>query len=216
MKEVNNVFILGDSYSAFEGYIPTECVSWYSNKKKEVNDVHCVEQMWWYDLFKTSENRLAMNCSYSGTTVCNTGYDGENCSHKSFVARFQRLVEKNYFQENRIDTFIIFGGTNDCWANSPIGKVQYSNFEGQDLFSFLPACCYLLSQIKELMPSTKVLVVMNTELKEEIYQGIRLACEKYAIDLLELKNIDKQFGHPSIVGMKQIKEQVIKVLDNGN
>ena len=57
---------------------------------------------------------------------------------------------------------------------------------------------------------------MNTELKEEMYQGVRLVCTKYGVDLLELENIDKQFGHPSIAGMKQIKEQVIKVLYNGN
>lgn len=37
IKETNNVFILGDSYSAFEGYIPAECVTWYSSEKKEVN-----------------------------------------------------------------------------------------------------------------------------------------------------------------------------------
>ncbi len=216
MKETNNVFILGDSYSAFEGYIPAECVSWYSNEQKEVNDVRHVEQMWWYDLFKIAGNRLAMNCSYSGTTVCHTGYDGENCSYKSFVARFQRLVEENYFQENRIDTFIIFGGTNDCWANSPIGEVKYSDFNNQDLFSFLPACCYLLNTIKKVQPKVKILVVMNTELKEEMYQGVRLACTKYGVDLLELKNIDKQFGHPSIAGMKQIKEQVVKALYDRN
>lgn len=57
---------------------------------------------------------------------------------------------------------------------------------------------------------------MNTELKEEMYQGVRLACTKYGVDLLELKNIDKQFGHPSIAGMKQIKEQVVKALYDRN
>ena len=50
--------------------------------------------------------------------------------------------------------------------------------------------------------------VINDGLKEEITDGIKTICEKYGISVIELSGIDKHNGHPEILGMKQIKEQI--------
>ena len=66
---LKNVFILGDSYSTFEGYIPEGYVAYYRpdgpsylRKKPELekndNDVFSVEQTWWYNLVKENGQLL--------------------------------------------------------------------------------------------------------------------------------------------------------------
>ena len=44
--------------------------------------------------------------------------------------------------------------------------------------------------------------------REEICEAIRAACDHYGARYLELSNIDKIHGHPSILGMKSIREQI--------
>lgn len=212
MDKIGNMFLLGDSYSTFEGYMPEGHVSWYSSHyEDETNpptDVNKVEQTWWYQFVDETKANLLLNSSYSGTTICHTGYGGADCSDISFIARVDKLIEENYFTQNQIDTCIVFGGTNDCWADSPIGEIQYADWEKQDLYFVLPAFCYLLHRLTEYLPKTRILVVINTELKQEITEGFEVICEHYGVEKLKLKDIDKINSHPSIVGMQQIKEQI--------
>ena len=51
-----------------------------------------------------------------------------------------------------------------------------------------------------------------TDLKQEITKGFIEACEKNEIKYLCLKEIDKENGHPTALGMKQISEQVTEYL----
>lgn len=209
MLNIGNVFILGDSYSTYDGCIPEGYVTWYQDAESEATDVRKVEQTWWHQLLTATESNLLLNCSWSGTTVCHTGYNGEDCRDRSFIARMDRLIREGYFETNRVDTFIVFGGTNDSWADSPVGKLQYSDWKGEDLFRVLPAFCYLLDRIKAKLSGARVVCIINTELKTEIMDGFKTACERYGIEYIELKEIDKCCGHPNIRGMKQIKEQVL-------
>ncbi|MBO5060284.1 MAG: hypothetical protein J6C82_05155 [Clostridia bacterium] len=209
MIDIGNVFILGDSYSTFEGFIPNGYATYYTNAGREETDVSKVEQTWWHQLLEDTESTLLKNCSYSGTTICNTGYDGRDCTDISFIARFDKLIEENYFVENKVDTFFLFGGTNDSWADSPIGELMYSDWKKEDLFCVLPAFCYLLNQVNINLPNTKVICIVNTELKSEIAESFKLACKRYSIDFVQLNEIDKKCGHPTIKGMKQIKDQIL-------
>ena len=70
---LGNVFILGDSYSTFEGYIPDGYVAYYkedgpqyieefSEMKSYERDVFRVEQTWWYD-FVRENGKLLTYCS---------------------------------------------------------------------------------------------------------------------------------------------------------
>ena len=73
----------------------------------------------------------------------------------------------------------------------------------------LPAFCYLLCRVKKVLPKTQTAVIINTELKPEIENGLTAACEKQGIEYIKLENISKQNGHPDKEGMKQICSQVL-------
>ncbi len=46
MTNIGNLFILGDSYSTFEGYIPEGYAAWYINAGKPETDVTRLDQTW--------------------------------------------------------------------------------------------------------------------------------------------------------------------------
>jgi len=216
MIKLGKVFILGDSYSTYKGQMPDGHISWYYDGGHENTDVNDFNQTWWKQLLDSTDAILVLNSSWSGTTICNTGYNGADCSDKSFIARFDKLSESGFFVQNQIDTFFIFGGTNDTWAGSPVGKEMYSDWEKEDLFSVLPAFSYLLSGIKKNLKDTRVICLINDGLKPEITQGLKTICEKYGVEKIELSGIGKQGGHPNKEGMTQIKDQILKYLDEIN
>ena len=211
--DLGRVFILGDSYSTFVGYIPQGYATYYREEDNHPTDVRKVEQTWWHLLLKETNGKLIKNCSWSGTTVCHTGYNGQDCKDNSFIARFRKLLNEGFFQENPVDTLFVFGGTNDSWAGAPLGELKYSDWTETELYSVLPAISYLLSLIKEKLPKTRIIVVINTELNEKIENGFQIVCERLGIEKVALQAIDKMSGHPSIAGMEQIKNQIIEVLN---
>ena len=179
MLDVGNVFILGDSYSTFENHIPEGYTAWYSEQKKEETDVCRVEEMWWYGFLNETKSNLLLNSSYSGMTICNTGYNGVDNTLRSFIDRLDSLIENGYFKDNRVDTFIVFGGTNDSWLDAPVGELMYSGWKREDLYFALPAVCYLLYRIKTYIPDARLLFILNTELKKQIAEGYKTACREY-------------------------------------
>ena len=69
------VSILGDSYSTFEGYLQPDTNSiWYYTLPRHKTDVVSVRQTWWHQLIRENDYRLCVNNSFSGATICNTGY----------------------------------------------------------------------------------------------------------------------------------------------
>lgn len=214
-----NVFILGDSYSTFKDYIPEGYDIYYGddgpgyikkNPEMELNDndVCRVEQTWWYNLINNN-GKLLRNCSWSGTTICNTGYDGCDNSKVSFIARIEKLIKEEYFKENRVDTFFLFGGTNDSWSDAPIGKKMHSNWTTEDLYNVLPAFSYLINLLVSEFPQAKIYCIINTDLKDEIKEFYKLTCEKNGVGVIELYDIEKIGGHPTVKGMMEIKEQIL-------
>lgn len=209
MKGKRNAFIMGDSYTTYKGHIPENYNYYYSDERTDAPIVAGVEKTWWKILEKQMDYNIVVNDSYSGSTICKTGYDGY-CHEISFVGRLEKYIEDRFFATNEIDTFFVFGGTNDSWADSPIGELKYSNYTEEDLKCVLPAFCYLLGKAKPLV--RKIVVILNTELKQEIVDGYIKACEKFDVNYICLKEIDKEGGHPTALGMKQIAEQVEKCL----
>jgi hypothetical protein len=172
------------------------------------SDVTKVEETWWHDL--ANENgKLVLNCSWSGTTICNTGYDGSDNSRISFIARFEKLFANGFFEENKIDTFLLFGGTNDSWSDAPLGEPMRSGWKTEDLYNVLPAFSYLMEQLTAKLQDAKIYCIINDGLKDEITDFYKSVCEEKGIDYIELCGIEKFDGHPTIDGMRQIKEQVL-------
>ena len=210
----NNTLIFGDSYSTFKGYVPEGYAIYYSENERPETDVTQVSQTWWYQVVEKADLKLVLNNSWSGSTIGYTGYNNTDCSKSSsFIYRLRQLIENDFFAKNQIDTVFVFGGTNDSWSNAPLGVIKYSDWEEKDLFSVLPAVCYFLNLLKETLPQTKIYCLINTEIKPEIASCMKNACEKYHITPITFNSIDKKCGHPTIQGMKNIKDGVLKVIN---
>ena len=196
------VSILGDSYSTFEDFVePSGNALWYFKKPDpKLTDVNDVKQTWWHQFITGNGYRLEKNNSYSGATICNTGYNGEDYSDRSFITRMNNLGSP--------DLLLVFGATNDSWADSPVGDFVWNDWTEEQLKSFRPALTYMLSHIVDRYPNTEIVYIINDGLKPEISSSIIEACNHYGVPYIQLKDIDKTAGHPNIKGMKQIAEQI--------
>lgn len=194
------VSILGDSYSTFKGYIPEDFIAWYLPVPKEgrPTDVTEVEQTWWDIFIKKHGYQLETNNSYSGSTICNTGYSKQDYSDRSFINRVDQLGNP--------DLILVYGGTNDSWAGSPLGKYVYEGWTPKQLYSFRPATAYMLSELKRLYPKARILFMVNGPdvLKPEIITSIQEICNHYGVEYVMINDIDKMSGHPDQKGMLQI------------
>ncbi len=206
---LGNVLIFGDSYSTFLDYIPTGYNAYYYPAGNPKTDVRFVEETWWHQLLNETQSTLLLNDSWSGSTVCNTGYNGDCSKTNSFIYRFEKYKADGFFENNKIDTVFVFGGTNDNWANSPLGEVKFDGITKDDLFCVLPAMSYLLNSLCETLPSAKIYCLINTDLKSEISSGYNEIAKHYGVTPIEFEFIDKQNGHPTIKGMTDIKNQVL-------
>ena len=212
MKKLGNVYILGDSYSTFKHYIPETHGAYYKPVIQEDTDVCEVDQTWWKIVLNNTESELILNDSWSGTTICHTGYNGNDASNRSFVTRFSKLAEEDFFNDNKIDTVFIFGGTNDNWANSPLGEPKYGDWTKEDLFNVLPAINCLFKKVHDTLPNARIITIINVGFKPEIKNELIAASEKFGFEYLALNDFDKQSGHPNITGMSQIANQVLEFI----
>lgn len=195
------VAILGDSYSTFENYLSNDTNAvWYLQGKQKRTDVTDVEQTWWHLLLMEKGWLLECNNSFSGSTICYTGYRKEDYQNRSFHNRLRYLGSP--------DIILVFGATNDCWAKSPIGEFKYSGWTKQELYSFRPAMAAMCDGLKKRYPNADIYFIMNCDLTETITSSCRTICDHYGIPMIELHDIDKKSSHPSIKGMKAIAEQV--------
>ena len=209
----NNAMIIGDSYSTFKGYIPEIYAAYYSEEGRPETDVTKVTETWWHQVFEKAGLNLVLNNSWSGSTIGHTRYGGVDCSKtSSFIFRLRQLIENGFFEENEIHTVFAFGGTNDSWADVDLGDAMLSDWEEQDLFKVLPAVSYFLKLLRDTVPNAKIYCPINTELKPEIAAHMKNACEQYGITPIVFDHIDKNCGHPTIQGMKDIKEKVLEVM----
>ena len=199
--QTKKVSILGDSYSTFKGVIPANYSSFYPNDR---NDVVEVEQTWWSLFIKAKDYQLEKNDSWGGTTICGTGYGGMDFSRNNFIARVDSLGNP--------DIIFVFGGTNDAWAKAPIGEYQYSDWTKDDCKNFRPALACLLDMLQKRYPQAAIYSLLNSELQEPINESFREICKHYNVQLIELHDIEKQNGHPSISGMKSICEQLMEAI----
>ncbi len=194
------VSILGDSYSTYENFVqPDSNRLWYRMVDPR-NDVVSVDQTWWHLFIKENGYLLDRNNSFSGATICNRGYDGADYTPRSYITRMDNV--------GCPDILFIFGGTNDSWAGVPMGEYKYSGWTQAELFTFRPALAKLLWYCTLRYPNTEIYVLLNNELSDDINGSMRIICKHYGVPLIELRNIDKQGGHPSIKGMRQICDQI--------
>lgn len=211
---LGKIYILGDSYSTYEGCVPQGYDCYYANEIKQDTDVCRQSETWWQQLLNKTGAELLENNSYSGTTIGNTGYNGAYCPKTSFIGRFSAELQSGAFSAKQPNTVLIFGGTNDFWAGAPLGKLQFENWTDEDLKCTLPAFCCLLHTVKQAFLKAKIVVIINDLFSPELTLGLKQGCEAYQVPFVALRSIEKQGGHPNKVGMTQIFEQLYHRLEN--
>jgi len=210
----NNAVIFGDSYSTFDGYIPHGYDSYYPVNWEPGIGVTEVPQTWWQLAAGEADLNILLNDSWSGSTIGYTAYDGYDCSGtSSFIYRLRRLIENGFFAENKVDKVFVFGGTNDSWCGAELGNEQYEDHTESDLYYVLPAVCRFLGLLKQTLPDADLYCMINTDLKPEITSCMEHACEKYGITAVNFGQIDKMYGHPTIQGMKDIANGLLKAMN---
>ncbi len=210
MKYLGNTLILGDSYSTFEGYIPKGYAVYYTGEVREDHAfVSSVEKTWWKMLMNETDSKLILNNSWSGSTVCYSHYCGI-CPEQSFVERAKKHLVNGYCDSQKIDTVLVFGGTNDSWVKAPLGEPKYADWTEKDFESFFPAFCFLLTYLKNSSDDIRIINITNTQIKAENKNGIIQICEKLGIENIVLEDIEIEAGHPTERGMEQIKNQVLE------
>ena len=203
--------IFGDSYSTYEGWIPDGFAVYYSKNGREAGPAVTkmeLKDTWWQRLLAQTDYNLIRNDSWSGSTIGYTGYAGD-CSHSSsFIYRFRQLQESGFFKANKVDTVFVFGGTNDSWADAPLGELQFDAWKEEDLFSVLPAVCHFAHALREELPDADIYFIINI-IKPTIMDGIKRAAEYYGATAITLHDIEKDCGHPTSNGMEAIAKQVL-------
>ena len=207
-RRYGNFSILGDSYSAFDGFIPEDYPSWYPESAvSSSNDCTDVTATWWFRFAKDFRCALQLNESYSGSPVCNDGYGAgtTDATDKSFITRMTGLPQS--------DLILVFGGTNDSWIGVEIGEYMYSEWTTADLSHFRPAMAYMLDYLTKHHVGAKIVFIKNTGLSTDIAGSIDTICDHYGVTLLELTNtVTKAGNHPDAVGMAEIYAQLIDCL----
>lgn len=201
------VSILGDSYSTFEDFVtPSTNELWYyAHNDTSKTDVNRVEDTWWWQVIHDNDYKLEVNNSYSGATIGYSGYDGNDYSRRSFLKRMYNIGSP--------DIILVFGGTNDSWAKEPVGEYKYADWQWGDFYSFRPAMAYMVNWIRLHHPNVSTYYIINSELSPEITESMKTICKHYNVPYIELKNISKKNGHPTVKGMKAIAEQVSEAIN---
>lgn len=204
------VSILGDSYSTFEDFVtPSSNELWYyARNDTSKTDVNRVQDTWWWQFVHDNGMKLEINNSYSGATIGYGGYDGNDYSARSFLRRMYNIGSP--------DILLVFGATNDSWSGEQVGEYKYCDWTWGDFYNFRPAMAYMVNWIKLHHPNVRVYYIINSDLRKDITESMKVICRHYDVPYIQLENIDKKNGHPTVKGMKAIAEQVGDVVNKQN
>lgn len=210
-KKFSSFSIIGDSYSTYQGYIPSGYATYYQDGSGSVVLTNGVFDTWWFKLATLLKIPLFRNDSWSGSTISNTVRPGLPDS-SSFVNRIDSLFSSSKVTDCKAGLILLFGGTNDSWLGNDHGQVKYSDWTSTDLEKTLPAFCYCLDKLLRWNPGSQIVFVLNSGLDAAMSDGMAAACEHYNVPLVALHDIDKSSGHPTSAGMADICEQIANVI----
>ena len=202
--------VLGDSYSAFEGYVYPEANAYYPHYL-EIG-VTQPEYMWWYKLANETGWKLERNNSYSGSMICNLNYAEQYGLH-SFIRRMDNLGNP--------DVIFVFGGTNDAAYQAPLGEFVYADWTEEQLCTFRPALAYLLENLKTNYPNARLYLMIDMDLasggvEEEVrdafIESMHQLADYYQVRYIDLYNVHKDLWHPDVYGQDDIFRQVLKAI----
>ena len=214
MAKKRNIIIFGDSYSTFAGAIPEGYTPYYTGTGALVPDIASADESWWGLMMNETGWHLVRNDSWSGSPICYRGYDGVDVSGTcSFIYRLRKLREEGFFAAHEIDTVLVLGGTNDSWCGAEIGEPMREGWQEKDLYSVLPAVWHYFTDLRATFPNAEIYAICNCDINELIVENMVEAAESVGAMSVRLHDIDKLEGHPTALGMVQIKDQVLNALN---
>ncbi|MBQ3354998.1 MAG: hypothetical protein IJG41_07610 [Bacteroidales bacterium] len=198
--------VLGDSYSAFEGYVdPDSNKVWWGFPTIGVTGP---ELMWWSLVADETGWTLEKNNSYSASLICNMEHEGY--SEHSYIRRMNNLGNP--------DVIFIFGGTNDVFDEVPLGDYIYANWTEEQLCMFRPALAYLLDQMQQIYPDAKLCMLIDMDLcsggvdvsvRDAFIESMHVVANHYHVKCIDLNFIIKQKWHPNVDGQQSIATQIL-------
>lgn len=200
----HRLVILGDSLSAYRGWIPEGNATWYDGRGDGVNwqdnDVSSVTDMWWYKLCKRLGCTLLINESYSGSTIANMRGTADT-SQSSFVTRCARSIGADATLSPKGDLIIIQGGLNDTWGGTAHGTPNYTgNFSESELNNVLPAFCNVLYNVMLYNPGARILFLIDDAVNSSLKESMRDVCHHMGIPYVDIVAAPKINGHYSKAG----------------
>jgi hypothetical protein len=81
-------------------------------------------------------------------------------------------------------------------------------FAREELYKVLPAIGYFFTRLRQILPGVSIYGICNCDIKGAIINATVNACERVGGKPIVLKGINKVNGHPTPVGMVEIKDQV--------
>lgn len=144
-----NLSVIGDSFSAYRGIIPSPNAPYYTGSNAGVSSVN---DMWWQHLVNDYGcNRIVIQ-AWSGSSVSNIGASSSNVP-MSDVSRCQALDNSGLNPE----IIVIMGGTNDfSHANPNIGTYNGTQTFPTTNNDFRSAYALMLQRIREKYPDADI------------------------------------------------------------
>lgn len=208
------IAILGDSYSTFENWIPQGYLTQYP-----AYDVEKVQDTWFWQLCEMTGCSLLKNVSYGGATICTTGYNGADYSQKSLVYTAEQNLGQGNVLNDKPDIILIYAGTNDHWASSPVGTAVRSGWTANDLQSTIPAFDYIINYLQTWNPNARIIVLLNSWVYggSEMETGIIAECEYWGVEYRKIGQIimDVADGHPHKLAMSLIAATAAGMIEFG-
>ena len=210
--EPSRFSILGDSFSAFEGYVDPESNEVFYLLSSHYTDVMNVEEMWWHKVATETGWTLDKNNSFSGSLICNFwGFNsGPYYKLHSFIRRMDNLGDP--------DVIFVFGGTNDVRSGAYYGEYVYSDWTESQLEYYRPALAYMFDSLKRLYPKAKIYFLADMYLYDYDQEGrifiesLHHIASRYDVECIDLYGIQKMYGHPDVMGQDTIASQVMEAL----
>ena len=206
--------ILGNSFSAYEGYVFPETNDVFPYDGIGVTGP---EQMWWSQVADSTGWTIERNNSFSGSLVCNYNdfNSGEYYAPNSFIRRMDNLGAP--------DVILVFGATNDIYHRAPLGEYVYADWTEEQLCTFRPAMCYLIDGLKRQYPKAEIYILVDMELcindhsieeetRQAFIESMHHVADHYHVNSIDIFGIHKSSWHPNAQGQDDIARQVIEAL----
>lgn len=202
--------VLGDSYSAFEGYVDPNSNDVWTYSEIGVTEP---EQMWWYRLADETKWTMDKNNSFSGSMICNFQYNEYYGPANSFISRMDNLGDP--------DLVFVFGGTNDAFDGAPLGNYVYDDWSEEQICMFRPGLAYLLSNLGNLYPNAILYLLVDMDLcsggvdesvRDAYIESMHCVANHYHVKCIDLYRIHKDYWHPNAEGQQDIARQILKAV----